>query len=266
MRKLKGDISMKLPAALESYRKEIMATLAPTIHIELAHSNPTIFTSKVGGNPYFLKEDVYPAGADGTPLRLLAQINFAEMPVGLADFPTEGIVQFYIHPTDDCMGLNFDDGQKQKDFRVIYHEHLIEDESKLINDFSFAKQEDEDGPLDFDKNYGMTFKLDEEVMSMADYRFEEQVGIDMDNDDLIDAYFEEVEQQGHKIGGYPHFTQDDPRAYGKYKEQDILLFQLDSDDDFEIMWGDVGVGNFLISREDLKQRRFEQVLYNWDCY
>ena len=43
----------------------------------------------------------------------------------------------------------------------------------------------------------------------------------------------------------------------------ILLFQLDTVED--IMWGDSGVGNFFIREEDLKNRDFTRVLYNWDC-
>ncbi len=32
-----------------------------------------------------------------------------------------------------------------------------------------------------------------------------------------------------------------------------------------ILWGDAGVGNFFINREDLKRRDFSKILYNWDC-
>ena len=72
---------------------------------------------------------------------------------------------------------------------------------------------------------------------------------------------------GHKIGGYPAFAQDDPREAGTYTE---LLLQIDSDwndeeEDYSIMWGDAGVGNFFISRENLEKLNFEDVLYNWDC-
>lgn len=42
------------------------------------------------------------------------------------------------------------------------------------------------------------------------------------------------------MGGYPFFTQLDPREYHQeLKENSILLFQLDSDetDDYKIVWG-----------------------------
>ena len=44
---------------------------------------------------------------------------------------------------------------------------------------------------------------------------------------------------------------------------DTLLLQIDSEDD--IMWGDSGIANFFISEEDLKNKNFEDMLYNWDC-
>ncbi len=37
------------------------------------------------------------------------------------------------------------------------------------------------------------------------------------------------------------------------------------DDGWEIMWGDAGVANFFIEEEDLKNKRFDRVMYNWDC-
>ncbi|WP_169816516.1 DUF1963 domain-containing protein [Deinococcus marmoris] len=51
-------------------------------------------------------------------------------------------------------------------------------------------------------------------------------------------------------------TLEDPR---------VLLFQLDSDDDLEVMWGAVGIANFFIPLEDLARADFRRVAYNWDC-
>lgn len=71
------------------------------------------------------------------------------------------------------------------------------------------------------------------------------------------------------IGGYPDFTQEDPRsAADGTADHTILLFQLNSytGDDLKIMWGDMGVGNFFITPEALKKKDFSNVLYNYDCY
>ena len=67
---------------------------------------------------------------------------------------------------------------------------------------------------------------------------------------------------GHKLGGYAFFTQCDPRDPAVPMQ---LLFQMDSDNDINTMWGDMGIANFFIRPEDLQALRFDRVLYNWDC-
>ena len=66
----------------------------------------------------------------------------------------------------------------------------------------------------------------------------------------------------HQVGGYPSFTQTDPRSQDDPR---ILLFQLDSDDDLGLMWGDMGVAHFFIHPDDLARCDFSNVAYNWDC-
>ena len=69
---------------------------------------------------------------------------------------------------------------------------------------------------------------------------------------------------GHKIGGFPDFTQSDIREVGDYE---ILLLQIDSvgTEKNEIMWGDCGIANFFIREKDLKELNFDRAIYNWDC-
>ena len=75
---------------------------------------------------------------------------------------------------------------------------------------------------------------------------------------------------GHKIGGFPAFTQSDPRDCTENADRfDTLLLQIDSgtiDDSHEIMWGVSGICNFFIHSEALRNCDFSEVLYNWDCY
>ena len=44
-----------------------------------------------------------------------------------------------------------------------------------------------------------------------------------------------------------------------------LLFQMISDDDADIIWGDMGVGNFFIQPSALRNLDFSQVIYSYDC-
>ncbi|MGY0059034.1 YwqG family protein [Streptomyces sp. LZ34] len=45
-----------------------------------------------------------------------------------------------------------------------------------------------------------------------------------------------------------------------------LLLQIASDDDADMLWGDAGALYWLISREDLAARRFDQVRFTWQCH
>lgn len=50
-------------------------------------------------------------------------------------------------------------------------------------------------------------------------------------------YSKHFESRGQKIGGYPFYTQTDPREWEEtYQEHNILLLQIDTDDSLEIIW------------------------------
>lgn len=44
-----------------------------------------------------------------------------------------------------------------------------------------------------------------------------------------------------------------------------MLLQLDTDDSIDMMWGDAGVANFFIRKEDLLKLDFTKVYYTFDC-
>eukprot|EP00130_Batrachochytrium_dendrobatidis_P008365 XP_006683240.1 hypothetical protein BATDEDRAFT_93002 [Batrachochytrium dendrobatidis JAM81] len=264
---------MHLPLQLQPYADVLAETKKPGFIINGKPESTTPLQSKFSGRPYWLKADAYPITQNGQPLRLLAQINFSEMEETIPDYPTEGILQFFV-ADDDVYGLNFDDGTNQDTFRVVYHETVEMDPSKWMTDFPEFGNENY---FPVEKECAISFDVSEEIMSSSDYRFNiitevDQLlesGTDEDyaaHDEIMDAYHEIASGQGCKLGGYSFFTQEDPRAYGDYLTHDTLLLQIDSDDDMNIMWGDTGVANFFISSEDLKNRDFSKVLYNWDCY
>lgn len=68
----------------------------------------------------FSKE--FPTDSKGEKLNLLAQINFDKEKFNDDRLPQKGILQFYISSNDDIYGMNFDEQDKQTDWRVIYHE------------------------------------------------------------------------------------------------------------------------------------------------
>jgi uncharacterized protein YwqG len=82
----------------------------------------------------------------------------------------------------------------------------------------------------------------------------------------IEFYEEYGEIGGHRVGGYPMFTQGDPRDNEQYKNYTVLLLQIDTDKTLggkrEITWGDNGVANFFITSEALEKLDFTKVLYS----
>lgn len=274
--------------ANEAFRLVKKETEIPCVTMELAETKPSIFDSKIGGNGYIPHDGDFPEDSKGNQLRLLAQINCED--VSLEDFPKQGLLQFWIL-NNDLFGLNFDNGAKQDTFRVIYHKDIdksVTEEEILskIKDNEF--EADDEGYMPFDREFGLIFKADTDYMSDNDCHFDKlfcemynrvnppepldslyDFEIDLDELELFDESMDKAFR--HKIGGYPGFSQFDPRDEDD-ENYNFLLFQLDSDcredfsnSNYEIMWGDLGIGNFFINREKLKQLDFSDVLYNWDC-
>ena len=297
--KEKDRIEKTLPgvdrALFEKMFEELkLKTKIPSISLTAVRTKDIpVTSSKLGGSPYLPKDFEYPRNSDGLPLKLLAQLNFTELPK-LEHFPKEGILQFYIL-YDDMMGLE-DDLTQQNNFRVIFHKEILSPDM-LRTDFpeSDLIQGDNDSyPFDcfpFGEEFILTGEITNQVMTSMDYRhrtlFEELCKKDpslekFTHDDeltekIYDMFLNEefdfdivVDQEVHLINGYPNFSQYDPRGYDMEKKYDTLLFQLVSQPSkelhkWDVLWGDAGVGNFFINVEDLKKCNFDDVLYTWDC-
>lgn len=241
-----------------------------------------LLDSKVGGLPYWDPALPYPTDSQGNKMTLLAQLNFAQL--GTEDpLPRAGMLQFFIGQ-DDVFGIDFDQPDSQKDFRVVYHP---EPDPALtleqIQALELPTHVEADLCTPVIREAAFTAEKTVGYMGPGDCRFEalfreavravtgEDIGEKnayqyFDKADR-DYFYDQLSAAGHRLLGYPFFTQYDPREpEGPY---DTLLFQLDSDmaEDRKdlVLWGDCGVGNFFINREDLLCRDFSRILYNWDC-
>ncbi len=268
----KRRMMAKLPSEMRPYADNVWASKLPSLKISLAKQEQIEFTqSKVGGYPYFPEILDLPLDATGNNLDFLAQINFAELPQ-LDGYPSTGIVQFFI-ARSDAYGLDFGDRKSQKNYRVIYHENIENPSRTEFKELDELRQTEEYmSPLQTSAQYLMQFETQTDFIPADSINFNHFFDnktfnfferFDDKEREITQAYNKLATNTGHKIGGYPYFTQDDPRMYDKSIKSWILLFQLDSEGD--IMWGDVGVGNFFISPEDLKKGDFSNVFYNWDC-
>ena len=241
-----------------------------------------IFDSKFGGVPYWDLQKPYPKDTDDKPMALLAQFNFDKDKVD-EPLPTKGILQFFISPEDDIYGMDTSTIE-QKNYRIVYHETIdtsVTEEQIKALDIPWNTEALEYFPVM--REVGVSITPKEIFISTMDANFDKifceiasevlQKDVhdvpyyDILSEDEEDEFFEEL-INGHSLLGYPHFTQFDPREDEKLAKYSMLLFQMDSDyegaEDY-VMWGDAGIANFFIKPEDLKNKKFDDVLYNWDC-
>ena len=259
--------------------------------------------SKFGGRPYLPAGELPPTNEKGEPLGMIAQINCADLPEN--DFyPTTGLLQFWMDPNDEeCLwGFDYENPTSQKNFRVIYYETLGEPnpDAPFPNvdwdegGWPIGGFDCESGPLELE--YGMTFEVREQGVTASGYDYYDVFGAKWDetypDEKLPEAHenpyknqarrealyeltepFESEEEYSH-VGGYPFFVQNDPREeFEELRGHTVNLLTIVSeseneeneDEEIEIMWGDAGAANWLITPEALAARDFTNVAFEWSC-
>lgn len=242
--------------------------------IELTSGNTGLYSSKIGGIPYWDIALDYPKDIDGRALCLLAQINLSD----LGDnelFAPSGLLQFFIG-TDELMGMDFDEYDSGHGSRIVFHETIKDTSIDEILALNIPLTSDRDIISPVWGEHAITLTRHKVSMSPMDYRFDglarlaaDELGADISKglQALIgdDEFFELCSlNSGHWLTGYPYFTQEDPRYIEEYSCYDRMLLQLDSEGE-KIMWGDAGVGAFFLTEEAMNTRDYSKFLYNWDC-
>lgn len=259
----------------------------PMLHFDTIRAETTVFDSKLGGTPYMPKDFTYPTDSGkhaGQPLKLLAQLNLDEL-VHIKNFPHGGMLQFFI-AVNELYGVNFDDYNDRSGFKVIYHKDIIKDKSQLMSAEDIPSFDTDIGTFPFSGEFLLKPRRTEMCkITAADFRFENELIKTYNNitgesikytylmnesyfgsEHTLEDMYDVLINEGTCMGGYPNFTQNDPRSYSKDQQsKTILLMQIDSDLDNDIMWGDMGIANFFITPEDLAAENFDNVLYTWDC-
>lgn len=246
--------------------------------------------SKFGGFPFVPLGGAIPTNAEGSQLALLAQINCAQLPENNM-YPSDGWLQVWCLE-DEMYGFCSDTIQPETNQKVLYIPAGTQGEPLERVEAMYQPYGDEECPLWFVDDQGaiwgmrLSFTHGQQGITYSDGRFRD-LFLDRWNKrypeqavenfyDLPDEIFENVvdihdgPDCAHQLGGYPYFTQYDPRyefdsaELAKYTE---VLFQIDSqfDTKWDLCWGDAGVRNLFISRENLEALDFSDLLYNFDC-
>ena len=249
------------------YQKLKAHTSEKLVAFSLEEESAGIFDCKIGGAYYVPTGEPRPMNIHtGENMYLLAQINFAQVP-HLEGFPEKGLMQILIS-NEDMFGCDFEDGYNQVGWKICYYEELPEHAEK---DCIYQPEWNKDIELPLQKDVTYKLKAYEAIQTISfdDDGFwpaareclPQELYASLEEDDVLDGLCDLFETYPCQIGGYPSFTQDDPR---NGHSQEILLFQLESTKD--IMWGDFGIGNFFITKEALRNKDFSHVMYHWDCY
>ena len=242
-----------LPDKFSYLKDKIEATYRPTNILRYTPAKTKPWESKLGGVPYLTSIDNYPKDADGEPMMLLAQIDLSEMPP-LPHFPEKGLLQFYI--------VNDEDYGYDLPCRVVYIEHFSTNEEELLTEHPYSEDMDED-VLPYEKECRIHFEQDIMPISSTNDSFDELIGDVTDKNDREELYSLLYSAES-RMGGYPDFVQNPVESY-ESGEKGVLLLQLDCDDEAGLMFGDSGNCQFFISEEDLKQKDFSDVCYDWAC-
>ncbi len=257
----------QIPGELMPWQAQFLATERDFIKVKTVDRPiANLWESRLGGQPYWPKELVYPTNKDGKQLYFLSQLNFGDIPQ-LDGFPETGILQFFIFD-DATFGADLDKPDNQDCFRIVYHPSPISDAAELIQDFSFLRFYGETA-IPQDRSFALEFAKATEIVPLSDKHFAESFGEDFlrqfgdEEWEIREKYKKTINAEGHKIGGYVFFAQEDDR---EPDDDSILLFQLDSEVERELCWGDMGAAHFFIQKEDLAKRDFSKVKFSWDCY
>jgi len=282
--KLEGE------ALAEEIYKRLQEHKEPVINMHLLSEKAGILESKIGG-AFYVPEGMEPSRSydseedvddeDKEDLYLLAQINFREIAQidTFLPFPKKGLLQIFIGG-DALYGCDFDNMAEQDTWRLRFFEDLP-NEADILPEQIYEPEWTEDTYLPFsgrEVQYRMKGELAQQAVTLDDYRvldYLKKYCADLIPEDL--EYLWDLGEEAAdtliylreepfdcQIGGFPIFTQSDPREYAKDDNiPEILLFQLHMANG--IMWGDAGVGNFFIKEEDLKNKDFSKVWYTWDC-
>ena len=256
----------KLVAKFEQWQQD--SALPAVILDGVGPALPAPGGSRIGG-PAFLPDGAeWPMDKEGAPMSFLAQLDFAELPK-LEDYPESGVLQFFI-ARDIHFGADIRK-PGEGDFRVVYLPDTGIPGALRASRYDGRNGEDYYSPLYEERVRTSGVRLAGTPGRIAPHVFSFTLRRDLpeiltgNNYGILNAMIEEGipdSSEQHHMGGHPQFTQDDWRVTPELQQADRVLLNLWSQDG--LMWGDAGQGQFMISREDLKARRFDRAYYSWD--
>lgn len=214
-----------------------------------ADSN-SIGKSRLSGFPDLPSGIEWPATEDGH-FTFLAQLNCADIPPEIREFPGKGILYFFIGD-NDCPG--------DVEVRVIFcPDPTLAEHGTFPSDFS-PIYEDEDEEENYETPYSICFEVGLSVPELTD-PLVAGLGLSEDEQDRFLNFKVEWNQQAvlpHTLGGLVQFAMYDPRPSDE-KWVSLIEFGYDDLAGPNFVFWDAGNLKILIREEDLDARDFSRV-------
>lgn len=264
-----------LESPIAHYTEQIEPLLRPTVYLRTAPEQESVPVGacKLGGAPDLPPEFEWPYRNE-TPLSFLAQIDLSVVkPYDLQNLlPPAGILYFFY----DAVELVWGFPEEWGGWRVHYYDgsrewllpsalpDTLPDEARfrevaLYPELIYTLPE-------YDE---LEFIAPELYRQMTEAESDEYHKLRLE---LMPAQSSHWMLGYHTPIQYPANAEAMQAMYGIPHEQAsaraqelTLLLQLDSDDDADMMWGDVGILYFWIHRDDLAARRFDRVWLILQC-
>jgi len=266
----------------------------PSIRIETESAGEESFRlgeSKIGGMPHLPEDFEWPLYGE-VALGFIAQFNLTDIaPFDVENkLPHEGILYFFYEGGEEVWGYD----PKDKGGFVVFHHKGDINKLKITEHpdtvYEFAVLSPCKLTFKLTSSYPMGEVLDgvglseEVVKEFSTIKRSEMKQYDR----IIDEYTDE-NYGGHQLLGYPTLVQgeifrecqlvsnglycgdesgyNDPKAkiLEKNTSDWTLLFQIDSDENADVMWGDCGMVYFAIKKDDLVAENFENIWAVFQC-
>jgi uncharacterized protein YwqG len=259
---------LQLPKLLNRFQEFLNRSVQPAaqVHPRIAKTPLSPLVSKFGGKPYLKFGESLPTNPKAEILTFIAQLNFAELTARLPMLgevlPTKGILQFFYDLEEAPWGGGLEDSAY---WRVIFHPEpdLAHCENMTIPILSAS----EEASIEYSLLHSFPdVEILNELFTLSETEEEAYLEF-MDTDD----------SSKHQVLGYPWSIQGDPCFEAQSLSKQLfpnsesaepwhLLWQIDSDEVLDFMWGDMGMLYILIQEQDLRKADFSRVIFVLQCY
>jgi uncharacterized protein YwqG len=255
--------------------------------------------SKLGGLPDLPAGCAWPSNSE-KELAFIAQINLAHLP-DPGPGPREGLLSFFYDADQSAWGF---DPKQRSHWEVLFFDSAeslqrIEQPASLVRPKGFMERlkalKGETVKRSYYNPLAVSFAPFLSIPDTSSNALQEILVAEDEAEQDEEAYGDfrssyPFDGSAHQLFGWPSPIQnemelecqlasnglyvgdatgyDDPRAESlRQGAADwMLLLQIDSDDDANMMWGDAGMIYYWIRRADLEQRRFDKTWFILQCF